>query len=324
MTADLLVRGPETSGISIALVIGMSDPTKRTVAVVESEAKAPAAPEQTETTGAGTRLTADEIYENVRVAAEFEMKRPASALFWSALAAGLTIGFSFLGGSYANSLVPPRFGVVAAAAVYPLGFVFVVIARNQLFTENTLEPIIPLLHSPGRETLKKLISLWTVVLTGNMIGTLIFAYVLARTPVMSMSIEPSLQAVARLGTSGGFVHVLYHGVFAGWLIALMAWLVASTRETVAQVILIVLTTAPISAFGFNHSIAGSVEAFYRAASGSAGWLDMVAGFVIPATLGNIIGGILLVALLNHGQVVAGRTNNHGEEDSRPGWGRDYK
>jgi formate/nitrite transporter FocA (FNT family) len=82
----------------------------------------------------------------------------------------------------------------------------------------------------------------------------------------------------------------------------MAWLVASTRATGAQIALVWLTTAPIGAFGFRHSIAGSVEAFYRAAAGAASWTRMVGEFVIPAIVGNVVGGVVLVALLNYGQV----------------------
>jgi formate/nitrite transporter FocA (FNT family) len=66
-----------------------------------------------------------------------------------------------------------------------------------------------------------------------------------------------------------------------------------------------LTTAPIAAFGFRHSIAGSVEAFWRAARGTATWAAMLGDFVVPAVIGNVVGGVLLVALLNHGQVNAG-------------------
>lgn len=293
--------------------------SEKSVAVVEPEEAESEAESTISTQHAGTRLTADEIYENVRVAAEIEMERPATALFWSALAAGLTIGFSFLAGGYASLLASPRFSGLAAAAAYPLGFIFVVIARNQLFTENTLEPIIPLLHTPGIATLKKLLSLWVVVLGGNLIGTLIFAVVLAKTTVVNDGLHQYLGAFAQAGTSGSFTMILYHGVFAGWLVALMAWLVASTRETVAQIILIVLTTGPISAFGFGHSIAGSAEAFYCAASGISGWAQMTTGFILPAILGNIVGGVLLVALLNHGQVVAGRKNNGQKSE----WARDY-
>ena len=86
-----------------------------------------------------------------------------------------------------------------------------------------------------------------------------------------------------------------------WL-ALLAWLLASTVDTTAQLFLIWVTTVPISAFHFRHSIAGSVEAFYRAIVGASGWGDMVGGFVIPALLGNAVGGVLMDALFNYAQV----------------------
>ena len=95
---------------------------------------------------------------------------------------------------------------------------------------------------------------------------------------------------------------MYAGVFAGWLIALLTWLLASTRSTGAQIALVWICTAPISALGFRHSIAGSVEAFYLAAGGHASWGTMLGSFVFPAVVGNAIGGVILVALLNYGQV----------------------
>jgi formate/nitrite transporter FocA (FNT family) len=250
----------------------------------------------------GTRLSAKQIYENVRVSAEEEMQRPARALFWSAVAAGLTIAFSFLAAGYLATLVEEPYREAAASAGYPLGFIFVVLARNQLFTENTLEPIIPLLHRPGLETLRALLSLWAVVLVGNLVGALAVATVFARTSLLRPDLHRALETIAEQATTGGFWMVAYKGVFAGWLIALMAWLIASTRATGAQVLLVWLTTAPISAFGFRHSIAGAVEAFYLAWRDGLGWGAALGGFILPAILGNIAGGVSLVALVNHGQV----------------------
>jgi formate/nitrite transporter FocA (FNT family) len=100
-------------------------------------------------------------------------------------------------------------------------------------------------------------------------------------------------------------------VYAGWLIALLAWLLASTQSTGAQLAFIWLCTAPIHALGFKHSIAGSVEAFYLSADGQKGWGNMLQDFVVPSVLGNAIGGVLLVALLNYGQVAAERGKDSG-------------
>jgi formate/nitrite transporter FocA (FNT family) len=253
----------------------------------------------------GTRMSADEIYDNVADAAEEELERPASALIWSAIAAGLTIGFSFFAAAFLSSLAPDRFARAAAAAGYPLGFIFVVLARNQLFTENTLEPILPLLRQPTWTTLRKVLGLWGAVLGGNIVGGLAIASLAARTAVFEPGLAAPLLRLAREATEGGFGTVAYKAIFAGWLIALMAWLIASTHSTFAQVVLVWLSTAPIAAFGFRHSIAGAVEAFYRAFAGDASWGRMLGEFIVPAVLGNIFGGVFLVALLNYGQVATG-------------------
>jgi formate/nitrite transporter FocA (FNT family) len=261
---------------------------------------------------AGTRLSAVEIHDNILEPAKKEMDRPAASLLWSALASGMVIGFSFLASAFAAHLVSEPYRTAAAAAAYPLGFIFVVMARSELFTENTLDPVVPLLEQRNWETFRKMLRMWGLLLAGNLVGALIFGWVLARTPVVQPELHPSMLKIASEVSSGGFGQVLYAGVFAGWLIALLSWLLASTHSTPAQIVLIWLCTAPISALHFRHSIAGSVEAFYRAASGGASWGSMLGQFVVPAVIGNAIGGVLLVALLNYGQVAQEKAQGEGK------------
>src|SRR5581483_511806 len=110
------------------------------------------------TPAAGTRLSEAEIHDDVLVAAEEELRRPVAELAWSGLEVGLAIG-------------------------YPLGFVFVVLARSQLFTENTLEPVIPLLARQDRSTLVPMLRLWAIALPANLAGACIFALLAAWTPL---------------------------------------------------------------------------------------------------------------------------------------------
>ncbi len=249
----------------------------------------------------GTRFSADEIHDNLLKEADAEMERPATDLAFSGLASGLGIGFSFLAVALLTSRMAPENHALAAAIGYPLGFIFVVMARHQLFTENTLEPVIPVLERRDGESLRKLSRLWGIVLPFNLIGTILFALVVARTRALDPALNGTLLNVARDATQGGAGMVFYKGIWAGWLVALMAWMIASTRETTAQIMLIWLATAPIAAFGFKHSIAGATEAFYRAWLGDATWGAMLASFELPALAGNIVGGVVLVALINHGQ-----------------------
>ncbi len=261
----------------------------------------------------GTRFSAEEIHANISRAAKAEMDRPAAELFWSAVASGLLIAFSFIGQAFLTPLMPDSLRDLAAFIAYPVGFVFVVLARHQLFTENTLEPVIPVLERRDRRTLAKLLRLWGVVLPANLLGALAVALVLAHTDAVRPDLRESLLKVATQSTQGDFILVLYRAVWAGWLVALMAWLIGSTRETVAQIFLVWLTTGPIAALGFKHSIAGAVECFYLAAVGGATWQQMVVGFEVPALIGNVLGGVVLVALVNHGQVNPDRAKAPSED-----------
>jgi formate/nitrite transporter FocA (FNT family) len=254
----------------------------------------------------GTRFTADEIHDNILKAAEGELERPVTELGLSGLAAGLGIGFSFLLVALLGEHMGPRHHAIAAAIAYPVGFIFVVLARHQLFTENTLEPVIPLLEKRDMKTFRALIRLWAIVLPTNLIGAAIFAFVVARTQSLEPSLHASMLETARQATNGAAIVVFLKAIWAGWLVALMAWIIASTHETIAQIALIWVTTAPIAGLGFKHSIAGATEAFYRAWMGDAPLGELMMRFEIPAILGNIVGGVVLVALVNHGQTGAGK------------------
>jgi formate-nitrite transporter family protein len=250
----------------------------------------------------GTRLSALEIHENIRAPAVEELERPASGLLFSSFAAGMLIGFSFLATAYVSHYAAEPYKLALSALAYPVGFMFVIMGRNELFTENTLEPVIPFLHKRDARTLKQMLRMWGLLIVGNMIGALLFAWILGRTTMVEASLHPSLQEVSAKAMEGGFGTVFYKAIFGGWLIALLTWLLASTADTIAQIIMIWVATAPIQAFHFRHSIAGSVEAFYRAVTGTSSWGDAFGGFVVPALIGNAIGGVLMVALFNYAQV----------------------
>ena len=250
----------------------------------------------------GTRFSAAEIHENIVEDAQEELERPALELALSGLASGLLIGFSFLGVALLSSHMPAVDHAIAATIAYPVGFIFVVLARHQLFTENTLEPVLPVLEQRTAQALMRMLRLWGIVLLANLAGTALFALVVARTPMLDPSLGGALLATARDAVKESGPITLYKAIWAGWLVALMAWLIASTRDTTAQVLLIWLATAPIAGLGFKHAIAGASEAFYLVWLGDISLGRMITRFEIPALAGNVIGGVVLVALLNYGQV----------------------
>jgi formate-nitrite transporter family protein len=240
----------------------------------------------------------DVVYEAIRLEGEEELARHTSELAWSGLAAGLAMGLSFVAQALLQAAIAPtRWRPLVAALGYTVGFVFVVMGRQQLFTENTLTPILPLLRD--RSKLPDVARLWGVVLAANLVGAALFAWVLARTALVGADAHVELRAIAEevIRPSAGVL--LLRAVFAGWLIALMVWLLPGAESS--RLAMIVLPTYLISIAHFAHSIAGSIDVMYLVFAGGAGWGDY-ARFIGPALLGNVLGGVTLVALLNHGQV----------------------
>jgi formate-nitrite transporter family protein len=187
---------------------------------------------------------------------------------------------------------------------YTFGFLMVIGGRQQLFTENTLSPIIPLLERRNLATLQKVITLWAAVLVANITGAHIVAWVLSNTPAFPPDVQHAFDQIAHEALGAGFWTVVLRGIFAGWLIALMVWIMASLDTARLPVILIM--TYMIGLGGFSHIIAGSVDVLFLVWNGSISWWQYAGSYALPALLGNALGGVALVAALNHAQVVAGK------------------
>ena len=241
------------------------------------------------------------VYEAIRQEAEAELNRPNAALFWSGLAAGLSIGFSFLAQALLQSSLPDTsWQSLVSKLGYSVGFVIVILGRQQLFTENTLTPVLQVLQKKTLTSLKDTLRLWGVVLSANMIGTLAFAFILATTAIVDASNLPALKSIALHAVDGGYWNTLLRAIFAGWLIALMVWLLPVAEGS--RVVVIIIITYLISIAGFPHIIAGSNEVFYALLTGIVSPSVAIGEFFIPTLIGNTIGGVSLVAAINYAQV----------------------
>ena len=250
---------------------------------------------------AQSRPNAALIHETIRAEGENELERKVSALFLSGLAAGLSMGFSLVAEGILHAHLPEAAWTPLVANLgYTIGFVIVVMGRQQLFTENTLKPILPLLHHRDRRTFLRVLRLWSVVLCANIAATLAFAVVIAFAPVFSSELHEAFAAVSREAIGASFGSTFTKAVFAGWLVALMVWLLPAAET--ARLAVIILITWLVAVGGFSHLIAGSVEAFYMVVTGGATMSAYVYSFFIPTLLGNVVGGVALVAALNFGQV----------------------
>lgn len=248
-----------------------------------------------------SRPNAALIHETIRAEGVGELERKSWALALSGLAAGLSMGFSLLVQAALTAALPPGpLRQLIGPLGYTIGFLIVVLGRQQLFTENTLTPILPLLHNRDRSTLFNVLRLWLVVLAANIIGTWLFAAILAHTAILGPQAGSAAAELARATVKSGFGDTFVKAVFAGWLIALMVWLLPAAES--ARLWIIVIVTYVIALGAFSHIIAGSVDCAYLVLTGQAGLDAYTLRFFLPTLLGNVVGGVALVAVLNYGQV----------------------
>lgn len=155
-------------------------------------------------------IGANVVYEAIRREGDDELRRPAQALAWSGLAAGLSMGFSFVAEALLMAHLPDRpWRPLISRAGYSLGFLIVVLGRQQLFTENTLTGILPLLLRKEATMLARVGKLWGIVLLTNLLGTYFFALTIGRTGMFAPEVRAAFLAIGQthMGLSFGVVLV---------------------------------------------------------------------------------------------------------------------
>ena len=241
------------------------------------------------------------VHEVIRLQGDEELNRPALSLAFSGFAAGVAITSSVLATTFLKLHLPEaRWAELITAFGYSVGFVVVVLGNLQLFTETTVTAVLPLATHPTLRNLGRLMRLWGVVLAANMAGTLLVAVMMAHGAIVS----PEQRAAAIELSSKLLAHdpwtTMWIGIPAGFLVGSIAWILPNARGSEFWIVL--MLTYVVSIGGFSHVVAGSCEAWLLWLTGHAslGWA--LGGFMLPALIGNILGGTGLFAVLAHGQV----------------------
>ncbi|WP_158057209.1 formate/nitrite transporter family protein [Halorussus halophilus] len=254
-------------------------------------------------TPSGASLSYGNILEREMQSALKEIRRPNRGLFVSGLAAGLTVSFGalFMGmaltfsGGFESKLTQQ----IVLASVSAVGFLFVILGQTELFTAHTTMAVLPVLD--GRASLWEMLELWGVVYVSNLVGCGAFAGLIAVLgPQMNVAEPSAFGTLAEALLPLPWWVVLLSGVVAGWLMGLVTWLVAASRDTVSRVLLTLVVTAGIGFAPFHHSLLGTTEVLSAMFLGQGVTLADYAHFLTWTTLGNAVGGSVFVALLNYG------------------------
>lgn len=241
------------------------------------------------------------IYEIIRREGHDELNRTNRALLWSGISAGMLISLSVLGEAIFRTYLPDtgwRFLVENLG--YSLGFIAVIMGRMQLFTENTITTVLPVMQERSWGILGRVARLWAVVLGANVIGAFAAAALFVFTPAIPPEVLPSMVELSEHATGMPPAVGFWRAIPAGVIVALIVWMLPEADE--AAFFLILTFTWLIAAGDFTHIVAGSVEMAVLVLQGSLGATQAIFGFFLPVLAGNIIGGTLIFTLVAWGQV----------------------
>ena len=241
------------------------------------------------------------IHEEIRQDGEKELERDGMALLWSAVAAGLSMSASLMAkGIFQVHLqgVPGAF--LLENLGYTFGFVIVIMARQQLFTENTVTAVLPVMHKPTGSNFALLLRLWIVVLLGNLIGTALGALAFNHMPIFDDTTRQAFTAISEKVMVNSPSEMFANAVISGWIIATMVWMFPYAGA--AKIVVIIMMTWLVALGDLAHIVVGSVEVLYLVFAGTLPWYEFFWPFALPTLLGNITGGTLIFALISHAQI----------------------
>ena len=206
------------------------------------------------------------------------------------------------------------YGVVRllAGLAFTLGLIIVVVAGSELFTGNNL---IVMAFASGRITLPALLRNWIVVYLGNFVGALLTAYLMFLSGQYAFgngAVGLTALNIGEAKTSLQFTQAIVLGIFCNALVCIAVWMCFSARSTVDKILAIVPPIAAFVAAGFEHSVANMyfipigllIKDFDPAFISLVGkgvpglelltWSRFLINNLLPVTVGNIIGGTILV------------------------------
>jgi formate-nitrite transporter family protein len=243
------------------------------------------------------------IYEVVRRLGDEEMQRPLTSLWWSGVAAGLSISFSLLTQAVLKTHLPDaQWQPLLTSLGYCVGFIMAVMSRQQLFTESTITAVLPVAAEFTWKNIGRMMRLWAIVLAANLTGTLFAALFCTYTPVLPAQLYEGMVAISRDLMGFTWWDMVFRAVAAGFLMAAMVWLMPGAERT--QFHVITLITWLIAVGGFTHIVAGSIEVYLLVLAGDWLWWQMIGQFIVPVLIGNMIGGTALFALIAYAQVMS--------------------
>jgi formate/nitrite transporter len=186
-------------------------------------------------------------------------------------------------------------------SAFSIGLMLVVVCGAELFTGNSLLASSVL---DGEISLSKMLENWGVVIIGNLLGAVFFAWMMAESRLWeSGAVGEQALKIATLKCNLPFWVAFIRGVFCNWLVCLAVFMATAARDIPGKILACYVPIMTFVASGFEHSVANMyfipsgllIKNAFPAADPSLTWANFLLANLLPVTLGNIVGGVLFVA-----------------------------
>jgi formate/nitrite transporter FocA (FNT family) len=250
----------------------------------------------------------DEIYGRTREEGKRRLSRPVLELAATAILGGFDVAFGIAALVLTEAALAGRVGVeasrVAGAIAFGIGFVFVVVGKSELFTENFLVPVTALERS--RNSWLKLGELWVVTLVLNIAGGALLAVILTSNGVLWQGAAGAIDQLADHLTGYGAWTGFLSAIVAGALMTLMTWFVEGAAGAMGTRIVMAWLVGSLIALGtFNHAIVSTIElVFGMRYDVGVSYADLFVNLGVSVA-GNLAGGLALVTFVRSAQAMAG-------------------
>lgn len=244
---------------------------------------------------------APEVVEDAAIIGEQRLDRSVAGDVVTSFIGGMAICFGLIAMAFAGAAVGggvdhPSIALLVGALAYPVGFVILLIGKSELFTENFLLPVTGVIEGHG--TVRQLGALWAVSLSANLAGVVVFAALISRGDVLAAESAAEIVAVAEQVVAYDLTTTFIKAIFAGWLMTILTWLLLAAEGLGPRLVIIWLIGTLLVLGQFGHVIISAAEIFmamFLGADISVGtWFG---GVFVPTLVGNILGGVIFVTLL---------------------------
>ncbi len=247
---------------------------------------------------------APEIVEDASRIGERRLDRSPLGDIVTAFIGGMSICFGVIAMAWVGAALGgadgPSVAHLAGALAYPIGFVILLVGKSELFTENFLLPVTGVINGHG--SARQLASLWGRSLVFNLLGALVFAFLISRPGVLPDGPSAELATLAGHVVDYPFWTAFVKAVFAGWLMTILTWLLLAADGMGPRLFIIWLIGTLIVLGEFTHVIISGAEVFMASLLGAPVSIgDWVGGSFLPILIGNVLGGVVFVTLLHYVQ-----------------------